>query len=54
MNQTEATAIVSGFIGKFTKEELSVKLGMSRCTLDARLKKNNWKKGDFALIEKLK
>lgn len=54
MTKTQATAIVSGFLSKYTKEEMSVKLDITRVTLNTRLKQHNWKKGEISLIEKLK
>lgn len=50
MTKIEATAKVSGFRGKYTDEELSLRLGISRPTLYARLLKNNWKLGEMQLI----
>lgn len=38
---------------KFEKKELAEKLGISRPTLDARLKKSNWKKLEIEKILKL-
>lgn len=38
---------------KFTKTELAERLGMTRVTLNTRLKKGNWKKGDIAIIKAL-
>lgn len=37
----------------FTKTDLAEKLGISRPTLDTRLKVSNWKKGELAIIETL-
>ena len=38
---------------KETKEEIHKKIGISRPTLDARLKFNNWKKSEITLIKTL-
>lgn len=37
----------------YTKVTLAEKLGISRPTLDKRLKFGNWKKGELAIIETL-
>lgn len=37
--------------GQITKVELSDRLGITRPTLDTRLQKNNWKKGELILIK---
>ena len=37
----------------FTKTDLAEKLGISRPTLDTRIKQHNWKKGELAIIETL-
>lgn len=37
----------------FTKTDLAEKLGISRPTLDTRLKLGNWKKGELAIIDSL-
>ena len=44
------TALNSGII---TKVELSEKLDMSRPTLDTRLIKSNWKKGELEIIKNM-
>lgn len=36
-----------------SKTNLSEKLGVSRPTLDTRIKKHNWKKGELAIIDLL-
>ena len=36
-----------------TKMELSERLGISRVTLDTRLEKSNWKKGEIALLKQI-
>ncbi len=36
-----------------TKMWLSEFLGVSRVTLDTRLQKGNWKKGELSLLEKV-
>ena len=54
MTKLEATAKVSGFRGKYTDDELSAKLGITRPTLYARLLKHNWKLGEIQLILSLK
>lgn len=50
MTKLEASYKVSGFRGKYTDEQLSNKLGISRPTLYARLLKHNWKLGEIQLI----
>lgn len=37
--------------GQITKFDLALKLGISRVTLDTRLEKDNWKKGELALLK---
>lgn len=37
----------------FTKVDLSGQLGISRPTLDTRLEKHNWKKGESKILEDL-
>lgn len=53
MTKIEASAKVSGYIGKYTYEEISEKLGVTRATLYARLLKHNWKLGELELVKKL-
>lgn len=40
--------------GEFTYQEMSEYIGISRVTLYTRISKDNWKKGEIALILKLK
>lgn len=47
---TIKSKIESGII---TKTELSEKLGISRVTLDTRLSKGNWKKGELFLLKSI-
>lgn len=37
--------------GQITKFDLAEKLGISRVTLDTRLVKDNWKKGELAILK---
>ena len=37
--------------GQITKFDLALFLGISRVTLDTRLEKDNWKKGELALLK---
>ena len=37
--------------GQITKFDLAEKLGISRVTLDTRLQKDNWKKGELAILK---
>lgn len=37
--------------GQITKFDLAEKLGISRVTLDTRLTKDNWKKGELAILK---
>lgn len=53
MTKIEATAKVSGFRGKYTDDELAIKLGITRPTLYARLLKHNWKLGEMQLVKNL-
>ena len=39
--------------GLITKTELSKTLGITRVTLDTRLNKNNWKKSELYLLNKV-
>ena len=41
------------FNGDITKLELSEQLGISRVTLDTRLQKGNWKKGELHLLKSI-
>jgi len=41
-------------IDKYSKTWLSEKLGISRVTLDTRLKKDNWKKSEIQMLLLLK
>ena len=45
------TALINS--SRFSKIDLSEKLGISRPTLDNRIKFNNWKKGEIELIKSL-
>lgn len=38
---------------KLSKEELAEKIGISRPTLNTRLERGNWKKGEIAIIKSL-
>ena len=40
-------------IGTFNKTELSDKIGISRVTLDKRLRLHNWTKGEAMIISSL-
>jgi len=51
MNAT--TTKVKLLLFKYTKEELSIMIGISRPTLDTRLEKENWKKSEISHIAKL-
>jgi len=58
MKQTETltlTARVKDLLlyGRITKRDLANKLGISRVTLDTRLEKGNWKKGEIFLVKKI-
>lgn len=39
------------YYGGLTKFDLAIKLGISRVTLDTRLDKSNWKKGELSLLK---
>ena len=39
--------------GQITKFDLAEKLGISRVTLDTRLVKDNWKKGEKVLLKSI-
>jgi len=41
------------FFVDMKKVELSEALGISRPTLDVRLKKSNWKKGEEAILSRI-
>ena len=53
MTNYETTQKVLRFINKTSKDEVSKKLGISRPTLDARLKWHKWKVSEIFLISKL-
>lgn len=55
MDKVKATDRVKALIvaGRSTKVDLSQKLGITRVTLDTRLKKSNWRKGELAIINQL-
>lgn len=53
MTKLETSTKVSGFIGKYTYDEVAKKLDMTRTTLYARLLKHNWKMGEIELVKKL-
>lgn len=54
MEKHPLTAKVARLRGiKFTDEELSELIGISRPTLYVRLEKSNWKKGELELIKKI-
>ncbi len=53
MTKLEASTKVSGFIGKYTYDEIAKKLDMTRSTLYSRLVKHNWKLGEIELVKKL-
>lgn len=38
--------------GLITKYELAEQLGITRVTLDRRLKKSDWKKGELEILKK--
>lgn len=39
--------------GQKTKVQLSEEIGIGRSTLDIRLKRNNWKKGELEIIKSM-
>ncbi len=39
--------------GIITKIDLAFELGISRVTLDTRLKEDNWKKGELVLLKSI-
>lgn len=41
------------FLVQMNKLELAEELGISRPTLNTRLEKNNWKKGEEAILRRL-
>jgi len=38
---------------KYPKEDLADKIGITRPTLNTRLEKGNWKKGEIAIIKQI-
>jgi hypothetical protein len=52
-NQQEVTSRVKLWIrdGLYTKTDFSSIIGMSRPTLDSRLKKSNWSKNEIDIIK---
>jgi predicted DNA-binding protein (UPF0251 family) len=53
MTKYEATQKVLRLLLYKTKEEVAKEIGISRPTLDARLKWHNWKISEIFLINKL-
>lgn len=54
MEKAKATEKIQSLIAKgLTKVELSDKLGISRVTLDTRIKVSNWRKGELVIIKLL-
>jgi hypothetical protein len=53
MNSNKTTVKVKDLLQKNTKEEVSIMIGISRPTLDTRLKTSNWKVSEVYLISKL-
>jgi DNA-binding transcriptional regulator LsrR (DeoR family) len=51
-NKRLATFRVKSWIGTYTKQEIAVKLGISRPTLDKRMLKDNWNYKELELITK--
>lgn len=51
--KNKATTAVKNLLQKYTKEEVSKMIGISRPTLDTRLQLNNWKVSEIFLISKL-
>lgn len=54
MENQKATDKIKSLLCKgITKVEIANKLGVTRVTLDVRLKLSNWKKGELAIIKSL-
>lgn len=53
MTKNQATAKIITRLLKSTKEDVALELGISRPTLDKRLKFNTWKKSELTHIDKL-
>jgi len=51
-NKKLITYKLNDWIGVYTKTEISEMLGISRPTLDARMKKHNWRFNEIKLILK--
>ena len=54
MNKTEATLLANSLLNHIKVEDLAKHLGITKPTLYVRLRDNNWKLGEIALLEKLK
>tara|TARA_R110000751_G_scaffold119480_1_gene220034 strand:- start:3468 stop:3629 length:162 start_codon:yes stop_codon:yes gene_type:complete len=47
----KTTEIVNGLLNfRFTKTDLALELGISRPTLDARIKDHSWKKSEVVMV----
>ena len=53
MNKLTATIKVKSILAICTKTDMAVMLGITRPTLDRRLQRNDWTKGEMALIKQL-
>lgn len=53
MTKHEATSKIKKRLYEKTKDEISKELGISRPTLDSRLKWHTWKVSELYLIQKL-
>lgn len=47
----KATALINS--NRFTKIDLADKIGITRATLDSRLKSSKWRKGELSIIKDL-
>ena len=54
MTKLEATTKIQNLRLTYTDEELSKKIGITRPTLNTRVKNHKWKVSELFLIEKLK
>lgn len=53
MKTTDKILLRLGSDSSFKKKDLAVKLGVSRVTLDKKLKDNNWNQEDLFILNQL-
>lgn len=53
MKTTDKILLKLGSDSRFKKKDLAIKLGISRVTLDKKLKENNWNQEDLFILNQL-